>query len=360
MRLTVNYFKDRYHRLELIFFIIYFICFPILSGVEYFVYEPAPAGQHLLNDLPEHLIYGFTAMAPAWICYQYIIKNLLFKRKYGWFAAALLVYLFLHQCYRLGVYWLIAHLHFLPASMTEQAGRWYLNGTLYHAISIHELRDLIVLSALAYFIRSARLDKQISVLEQQRLESELNFLKVQIQPHFFFNTLNNIYALTVQGSEKAAPLVARHSDSMRYILYESSKQWVSLKQEVAFLQNFVQVEAMHFSDKMDIRFETQGITDRALIEPLLLLPFIENAFKHGLQEETGEGFIHIVISLVENELFAEIRNSRPLQSDITKPGIGLQNVLKRLEMLYPDKHQVDIIAADRVFEVRINLIVALQ
>jgi LytS/YehU family sensor histidine kinase len=143
-------------------------------------------------------------------------------------------------------------------------------------------------------------------------------------------------------------------------LYESSKQRISLKQEVAFLQNFVEVEAMHFSDKMNISFEVQGITDDALIEPLLLLPFIENAFKHGLRGETGEGFIHIVISLVEDDLFVEIKNSKSLQKGGTKPGIGLQNVLKRLEMLYPGKQHVDIREDNRVFEVRINLIVALQ
>lgn len=355
-----NYFKDRYHRIELVFFIVYFLCFPILSGVEYYVYEPLPLKQSFLKGLPEHLIYGISEMIPAWICYQYIIKRILFRKQYLCFFVALLAYLVFHQSYRLGVYWLIAHFYFLPNDMVEHARRWYANGTFYHVISIYELRDLIVLSALAYFIRSARQDKQISALQQQRLESELNFLKVQIQPHFFFNTLNNIYTLILQGSEKAAPLVARHSESMRYILYESSKQRVSLKQEVDFFQNFVEVEAIHFSDKMNISFETQGITDNALIEPLLLFPFVENAFKHGLREETEEGFIHIVISLVEDELFVEIRNSKPLQASEAKPGIGLQNVLKRLEMLYPGKQQVDIREDNRVFEVRVNLIIALQ
>jgi sensor histidine kinase YesM len=360
MWLKEHYFKDRYQRLALAFFVIYFICFPILTGIEYYVYEPVPNKQSFLKNLPEQLMYGFTAMIPAWVCYQFIIKKLLFEKRYLWFVVALLAYLVLHQCYRLVIYRLIAQLHFLPNAMVQHAARWYANGKFYHVISIYELRDLMVLSALAYFIRSARQDKLISALQQHHLESELNFLKMQIQPHFFFNTLNNIYALALQGSEKAAPLVARHSDSMRYILYESPKQRVSLKQEVAFLQNFVEVEAMHFSNKADISFETQGITDHALIEPLLLLPFIENAFKHGLREETGEGFVHIIISQVENELFAEIRNSKPLQLVKAKPGIGLQNVLKRLEMLYPYKHDVDITENNSIFEVRINLILALQ
>lgn len=361
MLLKDNYFRDRYHRLEVIFFIIYFIFFPVLSGVEYYLYEPVPNKSILLKDLPEHLLYGFTSLIPSWICYQYIIKKLLFKKKYLWFLLALLVYLVLHQCYRLGVYWLVAHANFLPDNMVSSAGRWYTNNVFYHFISIYELRDLMVLSALAYFIRSAHQDKEISALQQQRLESELNFLKVQIQPHFFFNTLNNIYTLTLQGSGKAAPLIARHSNTMRYILYESSKQLVRLKQEVDFLKNFVEVESAHHSEKIDISFETQGITDRALIEPLLLLPFIENAFKHGLREETGEGFIHIVLCLVENDLSAEIKNSKPTSSkNDKKRGIGLQNVSQRLQILYPGKHEITITEDEIIFEVRVSLILKLQ
>lgn len=361
MLLKDNYFRDRYHRLEVIFFIIYFIFFPVLSGVEYYIYEPVPHKPGLFEHLPEYLFYDFTSMIPAWICYQYIIKKLLFKQKYLWFLLALLIYLVLHQCYRLGVYWLIAHAHFLPGDMVSRARGWYTNNVFYHFISIYELRDLMVLSALAYFIRSARQDKQISALQQQHLESELKFLKVQIQPHFFFNTLNNIYALTLRGSDKAAPLIARHSDTMRYILYESSKQQVSLTQEIEFLKNFVEVESMHYSEKMHISFETQGITNRALIEPLLLLPFIENAFKHGLLEETGGGFIHIVVCLVENDLFAEIKNSKPTYSKKDKKsGIGLQNVSQRLSMLYPGKHEMTITEDETIFEVRVSLILKLQ
>lgn len=360
MGMKGNYFKDRYHKIELVFFITYYICFPILSGAEYYLFEPVTDSQSFLKGLPAHLIYGTTAIIPAWICYQYLIKKLLFQRQYFAFVFALIAYFALLQCYQLGIYWLIAHLHFLPTDMVENAARWYTNGSFYHFISIYGLRDLMVLASLAYFIRSARQDKQISVLQQQQTESELNFLKLQIRPHFFFNTLNNIYALALQGSEKAAPLVARHSDSMRYILYESSKQQIGLDQEIAFLKNFVEVEAMHFSDGVDISFESQGISGNALVEPLLLLPFIENAFKHGLREEVGKGFVHIVISLVENELFAVIKNSKPVHPRKIKPGIGLQNVLKRLEMLYPNKNYVEMIEDNDVFEVRINLIVALR
>jgi LytS/YehU family sensor histidine kinase len=192
-------------------------------------------------------------------------------------------------------------------------------------------------------------------LKRQQIESELNYLKVQLQPHFFFNTLNNIYALTLQRSDKAAPLVAKHAEMMRHILYESSRERVTLQKEVAFLKNYVDVEAMRYSDKIDICFETQGIGENAYIEPLLLLPFIENTFKHGIREETGGGFISIIISLVESELFVEIRNSKPLINKTGSKGIGLRNAVRRLDILYPGRYTIDIVDKDNSYEVRLSL-----
>ena len=103
---------------------------------------------------------------------------------------------------------------------------------------------------------------------------------------------------------------------MRYVLYESTKTQVKLKREIDFLKNYVDVESMHFSERMNITFETQGINDFALIEPMLLLPFVENAFKHGIRQETGNGYVHIVISLVENELFVEICNRKIIRKKL--------------------------------------------
>lgn len=351
-----NYFKDKYARIEIAFFIIYYLLFPILTTVEMQVFEPYPSN----FNIGQTLLYGIIGTIPPWICYKIVIQGYLFNKQYLKFILSFILYLALSKYYDIGIYLLISKTSFLPADVIEHAARSYsinIKYNLGHFVSVYMLRELIVLSALAYFIRSARQDKQIGDLKEQQLQSELSYLKVQLQPHFFFNTLNNIYALTLQRSEKAAPLVAKHSEMMRYILYDASQNTVSLRKEIDFLKNYVEVEALRHSDKIDISFETQGINEHALIEPLLLLPFVENTFKHGIREETSEGYVHIIISLVENELFMEISNSKPALVKQETKGIGLQNAARRLDILYPDRYNLDVKNNDDSYELRLTLIV---
>lgn len=349
-------FKDKYIRIEVAFFVIYFLLFPILTVIEMHLFEPHPSK----FNIGENLLYGIVGMIPPWICYKLVIQGYLFNKQYLKFILTFMVYLALSKYYDITVYWIISKISFLPLNVTERAISGYninIKYNLGHFISVYMLRELIVLSALAYFIRSAILDKKIGELKAQQLQSELNYLKVQLQPHFFFNTLNNIYALTLQRSEKAAPLVAKHSEMMRYILYESSQNKVNLTKEIDFLKNYTEVETLRHSDKIDVSFETQGINENALIEPLLLLPFVENAFKHGIREEILEGYVHIIISLVENELFVEITNSKPATRKLKSAGIGLQNVIRRLDILYPDRYTLFVKNNDDSYELRLTLIV---
>lgn len=352
-----NDFRDKYIRIEITFFVIYYLLFPVLTVIEMHLFEPYPSK----FNIGENLLYGIIGMIPPWICYKLVIQGYLFNKQYLKFTFTFMVYLALSKYYDISVYWLISKISFFPPNVIERSIRGYninIKYNLGHFISVYMLRELIVLSALAYFIRSARLDEQISQLKAQQLQSELNYLKVQLQPHFFFNTLNNIYSLTLQRSEKAAPLVAKHSDMMRYILYESSQNIVNLTNEINFLKNYTEVEALRHSDKIDISFETQGLNEHVLIEPLLLLPFVENTFKHGIREEISEGHVHIIISLVENELFMEINNSKPPSTvKLETGGIGLQNVIRRLDILYPDRYTLDVKNNEDCYELRLSLIV---
>jgi LytS/YehU family sensor histidine kinase len=187
-------------------------------------------------------------------------------------------------------------------------------------------------------------EREMNVLKEQQLKAELMYLRVQLEPHFFFNTLNNIYAHTLQRSEQAAPLVAKYAEMMRYILYESSNRKVALQKEVAFLANYTEVEKARFGSDINISFDTQGIQPAAEIEPLLLLPFVENAFKHGLREHTEGGYVKIVMCQAAGELLLQVANSKPPPGSDTRgdSGIGLDNVTKRLDILYPEKYSIDI------------------
>lgn len=143
---------------------------------------------------------------------------------------------------------------------------------------------------------------------------------------------------------------------MRYILYNSPNQLVGLQQEIDFLKNYVEVEAVRYSNKIMITFETQGIDNTVLIEPLLLLPFIENTFKHGIREELNSGYVHIVICLVESELIMEAKNSKaPNENLEDHRGVGLENATKRLNILYPNRHLLAITEDLEHYEVGLTL-----
>ncbi|MFA6944877.1 MAG: histidine kinase [Pedobacter sp.] len=297
-------------------------------------------------------------MVPYLIYYKLILQKHLFQKHFIQFTVYLLVFLFLFNIYTPLINWFVSELNFSKVNMKSAQGINFRNTVSLNFSLMYIFRELLVITALAYFIRSQKQEKQLRELKEQQLTAELNYLKIQLQPHFFFNTLNNIYSLTLQGSEKAAPLIAKHSDIMRYILYEASKPKLKLKQEIDFLKTYTDVEAIRYSDKISITFESQGINETARIEPLLLLPFIENTFKHGIREEINEGYIHIIISLVEDELSAEIRNSKisdPAKKSANN-GIGLENIAKRLQILYPGAHTMEIIEDDLSYELRLTLI----
>lgn len=329
-----NYFNDKYNRLEVSFFLIYYLFFPIFSSLEYNLIEMREVS-FLVKNVPDRLIYGCTSMLSGLFFYKVLIQGYLFKKKYVVFAIAIPIFLILLNFYTLFTFFLVSKLSILPEQMITYATRWYNSNALIHFSVIYMFREFLVLTALAYFIKSARQDRHIGELAKQQLSAELLYLRTQIQPHFFFNTLNNIYALTLQRSEKAAPLVARHADIMRYMLYAAPQSTVTLQQEVDFLKDYIQVEAIRYPEGITIDFDAQGIDQTALIEPLLLLPFIENTFKHGIREEAETGFVKIILSQMERELSLEVSNSKSANIGISgKPGIGLRNVRQRLDLLY--------------------------
>ncbi|PPK99130.1 sensor histidine kinase [Parapedobacter indicus] len=177
--------------------------------------------------------------------------------------------------------------------------------------------------------------------KQVALQAELNFLKSQIHPHFLFNTLNNLYALTLDQSPKSSEVVLGLSDILRYMLYECNADYVSLKRDVAIIQNYLTLEQLRYGDRLDLNFSIKGsITDQR-IAPLLMIPLIENAFKHGASEMTEEAWINIDLDVDAYRLKLKVSNSKPgqpIERDAACGNIGLQNLKKRLELMYPETH----------------------
>jgi len=177
--------------------------------------------------------------------------------------------------------------------------------------------------------------------ENEKLNTELSFLKSQINPHFFFNTLNNIYSLAIIKSEQTAPAVIKLSSIMRYILSETEKDFVPLQNEIEFTKNYIELQQMRLTDKVTVVFNTDGITDDLQIAPLLFIPFVENAFKYG---NTMMANTHILFSMEQsgNKIVFTAENYISKHQVINSTKAGLLNVQKRLELLFPNRHLLQI------------------
>jgi LytS/YehU family sensor histidine kinase len=185
-------------------------------------------------------------------------------------------------------------------------------------------------------------EKQRKEMQNQQLGAELSLLKSQINPHFFFNTLNSIYSLAIIKSNKTPEAIIKLSEIMRYIIYDTERKLVPLSKEVEYIANYIELQRLRLSKQVKVDFTTQIIKEEAVIEPLLLLPFIENAFKHGIDNEIG-GLITVAISLEENTLKLHVDN--PLVEESISPkngssGLGMNNTLKRLNLLYQDNFKL--------------------
>lgn len=181
-------------------------------------------------------------------------------------------------------------------------------------------------------------------LERYKLEAELKFLKAQVSPHFLFNTLNNIYTLAYTGAKETAPMILKLSEMMRYMLYESNEQLVPLSQEVNYMENYISLQQLKQSEAQNITLEVNGPVGQWKIPPMLLIPFLENGFKHGNVNNTTDGWLHTSIVVDEGRLLFEVRNSvsQGAEQKDKVGGIGLENVNKRLQMIYPGRHEMSI------------------
>ncbi len=231
-------------------------------------------------------------------------------------------------------------------------------GVLMRRIGRPFLTSLMVLGlstsyrfVLNYF-KYERIKKEI---ENQTLVSELSFLKSQVSPHFLFNTLNNIYSLSMSNSEKTSEAVLKLSQLLRYMIYDSEGKRVSIAKEIEYLRNYIELQKLRLREDVRVDFEVPGIFMNKEIAPMLLIPFIENAFKHGV-DYSQPSFIEIQISAYEERLFLSVKNSiNKIKEKDHVPGIGLQNVKRRLMLLYPNSHELYIHENDKVFNVQLQI-----
>lgn len=193
-------------------------------------------------------------------------------------------------------------------------------------------------------------------LEKENLQSELKFLRAQINPHFFFNTLNSLYGLTQEKSDRAPEVVLKLSELMSFVLYETDQERIQLSKELKYIKNYIELEEIRYGDRFVCNLSIHGNTE-VLIPPLLMLPFIENSFKHGIKHESDKGWVNINVSVAEKKFVFKIENSIGEISTQNKGqnGLGIANVKRRLELLYPESHELSYSKSEKQFKVNLEI-----
>ena len=206
-----------------------------------------------------------------------------------------------------------------------------------------------------YFMSQRDRERQ-KIIDQRNLEQQMEYLKYQVNPHFFMNTLNNIHALVDIDPERAKTTIVELSKMMRHILYEGSKKLIPLTREVEFLNLYVQLMRLRYTRKVHINVDVPPQLPELKLPPLMLIIFVENAFKHGISYRE-ESFVDIKLRVENKRLLFSCCNSKPTQVQRTneKGGMGLQNVRQRLELLYDDDYTLDINDGEKTYEVKLDI-----
>lgn len=197
--------------------------------------------------------------------------------------------------------------------------------------------------------------KLVKQLKNERTDAELMHLKSQINPHFLFNTLNNLYGLALEKSDQTPGLILKLSDMLRYTIYQGKKDQVFLSEEINYLNDFIQLQQIRYHKPVNITFRRALDHSNSVISPLLLLILVENAYKHGVEKLTEDAFVIINLEVKDQYLVFEIENNFDESEQTNKPGIGLHNLTQRLKLIYPNSYQLNVTSEHGVYSVRLDI-----
>ena len=241
---------------------------------------------------------------------------------------------------------------FFP-EMTD-SGVWVLSKFFQSALVVSFPLMIIILLAVVWKISQLQIHSKN--LENETVQSELKYLRSQINPHFLFNTLNNLYGLSLDNSTKTRELILKLSDFLSFSLYENNKALIDLDKEIKLVKDFIDLEQSRFEDRLKIDMSITGDTSDIEIPSLILVHFVENALKHSLKDETEMSQVRITLKIVENELNFEVSNSKAnIPVHPMKSGIGLKNIIKRLDLLYGDDYVLNIEDGQSIFTIELKI-----
>lgn len=294
--------------------------------------------------LPGHLIFTY--------CQMYLlVPRYLLRKKYALYFLTSLVVLAVALNYSrwASSYFLGWHHH---------TGNWFMSYVIGYGRAAFSFLPVAGLAVSIKLYRTWMVERErAQKAEHDKVRMELDMLRSQLHPHFLFNTLNNLYSLTLTSSASASTVVLHLSDLLRYILYECKDASVPLNQELNMLKKYVELEKLRYGNRLDVAFSISGDTRQLAIAPLLLLPFIENSFKHSTSKQLDQCWINIHVHTQDDQLIFQVTNSRPERNAEAEHdgGIGLQNVSKRLSLLYPGTHELKITEQDEMYSTKVMI-----
>jgi sensor histidine kinase YesM len=286
----------------------------------------------------------------------YLMPRFLYTKKYYTYAGLIVLSLFAMLLAKFNLTYYLVSTDVMPEA-AEEVNSLTLNYVI--TTMLGELYVVSFVTAIKITIDWLNEHHKLHELERRQLTTELKFLRSQVSPHFFFNTLNNIYSLTLEKSGKASEVVLKLSELMRYLLYASRKSEQDLESEIECIQNYIDLERLRLDQSLKVDISVSGDLRNKRIAPMLLIPFIENCFKHGASKNIGEMRIVVDIKVENGFLHFRVANTIPQNSTLTNSlkrsgGIGLSNVKKRLELGY-DRKDYDLLIFEEKKMYHVNL-----
>lgn len=279
-----------------------------------------------------------------------LIPKLLYKRQYFWFGLSFIVMILTSSIVKMNI---LAQVTNNPALLSVSGN---LKARIYDNIIPH---FFLVLSGAAFKLMMdyTKMQQRMVEMAKEKAEAELNFLKSQINPHFLFNSLNAVYFLIEKNNTEAREALHKFSAMLRYQLYEMNGESIPVEKEISYLKDYVDLQKLRKDENYAVTFNCSPDVKGFSIEPLLLIPFVENAFKHISHHKDQLNFIKLILSMNDRTFHFMVENSKEAIEKNTEKhaGIGLNNVKRRLELLYPEKHQLKIANNIEVFTVELAL-----
>jgi len=340
-----------------VFFVTLFLVVPTLA----FVRPPGEPPFAITRVFVQDTVANFVLLCFFYLNFYVLIPKVFFKRAYILYVVYIVLFLSLA----------LTVPHLVGRHLPDNGGWWsgppsqqpgtpfiphHRPFSLVTFVFDEFRRHLFLFFTAVFFSFLLKTREHLSEVKEEKVKAELLHLKSQINPHFLFNTLNSIYVLSIKKDDKASAAIINLSGLMRYVIKDANDYKIPLHKEIEYIRNYIELQKARLGDTTRIRFEFSGETDNKEITPLLLITYIENAFKYGVNPDEEDCLVEVKIQVTDKQLTMVVFNKKmPLAEKIDSTGIGIANTAERLHLLYPGKHKIEIKENDRTYLVTLSL-----